>query len=305
MRAYRALAGYDAERIRALQLRAWLAQITINCGRNRARAQRSRPAEVHWDASPLAVTPPADPAPRPEAVAVMRESDAEWGRRLAALPDRYRAAVELRHVHGFSYEECAAALDRPVNTVKTHVHRGVALLRTAVLQEAESMTSVEPIESNGGDTGVPELSALRTTAPSELAPTVLVRVGLADEYFTAEAGIGPIFVAYNGRGVSATAPADRPGAPTASRPPSTLASGEPSARPGVRSRASSGPSSEALADGRPHGLAFDLRGLTDFSDRRAGGGSDHPAGRDPTLRLAGPRGRPAEGGPRRRHRARP
>ena len=52
--------------------------------------------------------------------------------------------------------------------------------------------------------------ALRTTAPGDLAPTVLVRVGLADEYFIAQAGIGPIFVAYNGRGVSATAPADRP-----------------------------------------------------------------------------------------------
>jgi len=136
VRAYRALAEYDAERVRALQLRAWLAQITINLCRNRARARRSRPSEVPWEASPLAVAPPADPAPRPESVALARESDDEWGRRLAALPDRYRTAVELRHVHGLSYEECALALDRPVNTVKTHVHRGVALLRTAVLQEA-------------------------------------------------------------------------------------------------------------------------------------------------------------------------
>ena len=136
VRAYGALASYDTERIRALQLRAWLARITVNLCRNRARARRSRPAEVRWDASPLAVAPPTDPAPRPESVALARESDAVWGRRLAALPDRYRTAVELRHVHGLSYEECALALDRPVNTVKTHVHRGVALLRTAVLQEA-------------------------------------------------------------------------------------------------------------------------------------------------------------------------
>jgi RNA polymerase sigma-70 factor (ECF subfamily) len=67
-----------------------------------------------------------------------RESDAEWGQRLAALPDRYRSAVELRHVHGLSYEEVAVALDRPVNTVKTHVHRGVALLRAAIVQEAHA-----------------------------------------------------------------------------------------------------------------------------------------------------------------------
>ena len=46
VRAYRALADYDAERIRSLQLRAWLARITMNLCRNRARARRSRPIEV-------------------------------------------------------------------------------------------------------------------------------------------------------------------------------------------------------------------------------------------------------------------
>jgi RNA polymerase sigma factor (sigma-70 family) len=136
VRAYRALAEYDEERIRALQLRAWLAQITMNLCRNRARSRRSRPVEIAWEASPLSVAPPSDPASRPEAVLIERETDAEWGRRLAALPVRYRSAVELRHVHGLSYEEVAVALDRPVNTVKTHVHRGVALLRAAVTQEA-------------------------------------------------------------------------------------------------------------------------------------------------------------------------
>lgn len=138
VRAYRALAEYDAERIRALQLRAWLARITMNLCRNRARARRSRPVEIAWEASSTAVAPPSDAALRPEAVILERESDAEWGRRLAALPERYRAAVELRHVHGLSYEEVAVALDRPVNTVKTHVHRGVALLRAAVVQEARA-----------------------------------------------------------------------------------------------------------------------------------------------------------------------
>jgi RNA polymerase sigma-70 factor (ECF subfamily) len=138
VRAYRALAEYDAERIRALQLRAWLARITMNLCRNRARARRSRPVEIAWEASSIVMAPPSDPAPRPEAVLLERESDAEWGRRLAVLPDRYRSAVELRHVHGLSYEEVAVALDRPINTVKSHVHRGVALLRAAVIQEAHA-----------------------------------------------------------------------------------------------------------------------------------------------------------------------
>ncbi len=71
-----------------------------------------------------------------EGTAVLaREAEAEWGRRLAALPQRYRLAVELRHVHGLAYDEIAEALDRPLNTTKTHIHRGVALLRAAYVQE--------------------------------------------------------------------------------------------------------------------------------------------------------------------------
>jgi DNA-directed RNA polymerase specialized sigma24 family protein len=35
----------------------------------------------------------------------------------------------LRHVHELSYEEVAEALDQPVGTVKSNVHRGLKLLR--------------------------------------------------------------------------------------------------------------------------------------------------------------------------------
>ena len=60
-----------------------------------------------------------------------RESVQRWVRLLTAVPERYRAAVALRHVDGLSYPELATALDRPLNTVKSDVHRGVALLRAA------------------------------------------------------------------------------------------------------------------------------------------------------------------------------
>ncbi len=60
-----------------------------------------------------------------------RESARAWQSRLAALPDRYRRAVELRHVEGLSYPELAEALGRPLGTVKSDVHRGVQLLREA------------------------------------------------------------------------------------------------------------------------------------------------------------------------------
>lgn len=131
VRAYRALTGYDAERIAALRLRGWLATIVGNLGRNRAR--RTQPATAALEA--VAEHAQADAAPRPEQVAERREAARLWGRRLAALPPRYRRAVELRHVCGLSYPELAAALGRPVGTVKSDVHRGVKLLRAAMLSE--------------------------------------------------------------------------------------------------------------------------------------------------------------------------
>ena len=64
-----------------------------------------------------------------------RESAQAWRARLEALPTRYRRAVELRHVSGLSYPELAEALERPLGTVKSDVHRGVRLLREAMMDE--------------------------------------------------------------------------------------------------------------------------------------------------------------------------
>jgi RNA polymerase sigma factor (sigma-70 family) len=132
IRAYRALAAYDAGRIRDLRLRGWLAAIVSNLGRNRAR--RKPPASAGLDALPEAAV--IDQTPQPQHLVERRETAQVWGLRLAALPPRYRRAVELRHVSGLSYPELAEALDRPLGTVKSDVHRGVKLLREAIALEA-------------------------------------------------------------------------------------------------------------------------------------------------------------------------
>jgi RNA polymerase sigma-70 factor (ECF subfamily) len=135
VRAYRALAAYPAERIRDLQLRPWLSRITINLARNRARDRRARPILAPLDDGTATV---ADAGARPDEAVLRREAAAAWQARLTALPRHYGLAVELRHVHGLSYVEIAEALDKPVNTVKVHVHRGLALLRVAYEAEIQS-----------------------------------------------------------------------------------------------------------------------------------------------------------------------
>jgi RNA polymerase sigma-70 factor (ECF subfamily) len=150
VRAYRALADYEPERIQELRLRPWLATIVLNLCRSRvsrraARAAVARPA-LSLDATELGTREPrADETSGPVATVVRRDARQTWAALLITLPPAYRSAVVLRHVDGLSYPEVAAALDRPEGTVKAQVHRGVALLRTAFeaaqQHEREEMTA--------------------------------------------------------------------------------------------------------------------------------------------------------------------
>ena len=46
------------------------------------------------------------------------------------------------------------------------------------------------------------MRSLTATAPASLRPTVLVETGLADRFATIDSPLGPLFVAWNGRGVA-------------------------------------------------------------------------------------------------------
>jgi O-6-methylguanine DNA methyltransferase len=55
-----------------------------------------------------------------------------------------------------------------------------------------------------------DLRDLRALAPHSVGFGALVEAGLADRYATVDSPLGPIFVAWNGRGVSWVAPGDEP-----------------------------------------------------------------------------------------------
>lgn len=120
VRAHRALSGYDAERIAELRLGAWLHQIALNVFRNRARrrVRQTVPQTVPLEG----VAEPAANGLGPPELHDLREA-------LLGLPPRYREAIVLRHVQGFGYEEMAAVLGLPAGTVKSNVHRGLAMLK--------------------------------------------------------------------------------------------------------------------------------------------------------------------------------
>jgi RNA polymerase sigma-70 factor (ECF subfamily) len=132
VRAYRALASYEAGRIRELHLRAWLATIAINLARNRRRRISDRqPALPISTVEATPAEPRQDREAGPEAVHGRRAVRERWAGLLATLPERYRIPIVLRHVDDLSYSEMAEVLERPEGTLKAQVHRGLALLRVA------------------------------------------------------------------------------------------------------------------------------------------------------------------------------
>jgi RNA polymerase sigma-70 factor (ECF subfamily) len=125
VRAFRALAGYENERIRELRLRPWLTTIVVNVCRNRTRVRRVPTTELGFE-------PSAEPAVDPVARHDAREA---WAALLLTLPVSQRVAIVLRHVDGLSYQEMSAALGKPEGTLKAQVHRGLASLRDALADE--------------------------------------------------------------------------------------------------------------------------------------------------------------------------
>jgi len=126
VRAYRALKSYPVERIRALALKAWLYQITLNVARNRFRGKRRVfvPIEA-WEARD-------DPSSRPDARLESNRRRAGLATLVGGLPERYRNAIVLRYVEGLRVEEVAAILKQPLGTTKSNLHRAVNALRAAI-----------------------------------------------------------------------------------------------------------------------------------------------------------------------------
>lgn len=115
--------------------RAWLFRIATNRSIDLIRARRRKgelPLEpdaddgVDW-AEPVAAGPdPVELASQSETFAVVEQA-------LAGLPAEQRAAVLLRDVEGFSYEEIALIAAVEVGTVKSRIHRGRVAVRSALV----------------------------------------------------------------------------------------------------------------------------------------------------------------------------
>jgi RNA polymerase sigma-70 factor (ECF subfamily) len=130
--AYRSLASWRGDG----PFGAWLTRIAVRL----ALRQLGRRKAVTWlrttpldDAGPdLAARLPDGPRTQPEQVAIRAENANATRRAVAELDDPYREVVALRFFGERSLEEIAALTGRPLNTVKTHLRRGLLRLRDQV-----------------------------------------------------------------------------------------------------------------------------------------------------------------------------
>ena len=128
LRLFRALSGFRGD----AELSTYLYRIVVNLAldaRRRRGAKRHREIAISADNAGW-----EDRLPSPDRNAEQQLGDRQFSelveQALEQLRPAQRAVLVLYHQEELSYEQIASALSMPVNTVRTHLHRGRAHLRT-------------------------------------------------------------------------------------------------------------------------------------------------------------------------------
>ena len=124
VKAFRAMDNFDGA-----YPRAWLARIARNTAINRDQRNRefllADEGTVEPDPDPGDVTDPED-------IVLSQEIDEDLRRALDELPPAFRVLVQLVDVEDMSYQEAADALDIPIGTVMSRLHRARNRLRRSL-----------------------------------------------------------------------------------------------------------------------------------------------------------------------------
>ncbi|AWB44730.1 RNA polymerase sigma factor [Paenibacillus sp. CAA11] len=113
------------DRNRVTEERAWLLRIAANLCRNHYnRKKRGAYKEIRS----VFLMRPSMPE-QPEDEVVRQEQSDEFAQLLEDLPVKLRTTLTLRYGNGLSLEEVAQILEIPLGTVKSRIHKGLALMR--------------------------------------------------------------------------------------------------------------------------------------------------------------------------------
>ncbi len=128
MRIFRSLKGWDSSR----PLKPWIMGITVNRCRTWVVQRAKRPELVDYLHETVS-SKPTDDGPE-----LAREIQAA----LQELRDEYRTVFVLFHEQGLPYEDIAQAIEKPVGTVKTWLHRA----RLEILERLRRRGMISEVE---------------------------------------------------------------------------------------------------------------------------------------------------------------
>ena len=111
----------------------WLHRITTNLFLDQARRKQRIRFDDLSDERASRLT---SGAPTPDVAYADQTFDDDIESALSTLPPDFRAAVVLCDVEGLSYEEIAQIMDAKLGTVRSRIHRGRAMLRSALSHRA-------------------------------------------------------------------------------------------------------------------------------------------------------------------------
>ena len=120
LRVRRGLATYEPG-----SLEGWLARIVTNVFLDEMRKKKRRPVHALPENPDLVLPPSAAADVAADAAGLSTEIQAA----INALPEEFRVPLVLCDVADQSYESIATALDVPIGTVRSRLHRGRRMLR--------------------------------------------------------------------------------------------------------------------------------------------------------------------------------
>jgi RNA polymerase sigma-70 factor (ECF subfamily) len=133
LRAYRGFATFEE----GTNLKAWLYRILTNSFINTYRKRQREPQTVdgpddldEWFLFDRLGSRSVEPSAEEDVLE--RIPDAEVKAALESIPEKFRMAVLLADVEGFSYKEIAEIMDVPIGTVMSRLHRGRKALEKAL-----------------------------------------------------------------------------------------------------------------------------------------------------------------------------
>jgi len=134
VRAWQGLSGFRGQ----ARFTTWLYRIVHNLCLNRLPGLQRELLQIEPLEEAL-----VNPAPAPPALFEAREREAFLHAELERLPQKYRLVLTLYYLQDLSYDEIASALNVPMGTVKTHLHRARRLLVERLRQWEEYTVGTE------------------------------------------------------------------------------------------------------------------------------------------------------------------